>query len=246
MMMDDFLNQLGITKANANERISGSVLGGSLNTYGIKSLKNISITNRKAVTLSLIGYTKTYLSSPEFKKQYQAMKDKYKPTEAVAQTPAEFREEYISRIKKSVAEMEASVKKADANTKPIFEKVLLDGQTNLKDAEDPNNKMFVRYAANYDQLVKDNKRNYEYQLAQWEKNYPSNHLLYVEKRLIEFLDATKDVDFNAELIEKNGKKYFSNPVYERKGDRWKMAFRAGKEVVEPAREFAQKWIEEIN
>jgi hypothetical protein len=246
MMMDDFLKQLGITKANADERISGSILGGSINIYGIKNLKNIATGNRKAVTTSLLNYTKAYLNSPEFKKQYGAMKDKYKPTEAVAQTPAEFREEYISRVKKSVAEMEASVKKADANTKPIFEKVLLDGQKNLKEAEDPNNKMFVRYASNYDQLVKDNKRNYEYQLAQWEKNYPSNHLLYVEKRLTEFLDATKDVDFNAELVEKNGKKYFANPVYERKSDRWKMAFRAGREVVEPAREFAQKWIEEIN
>jgi hypothetical protein len=246
MLMDDFLKQLGITKANADERISGSILGGSLNTYGIKNLKSISIGNRQAVTLSLLGYTKTYLNSPEFKKQYQVMKDRYKPTEVVAQTPAEFKGEYISRLKKSLAEMEASVKKADANTKPIFEKILLDGQKNLKDAEDPNNKMFVNYEKNYEQLVKDYKRNYEHQLVEWEQKYPSNHLQHVKKRLKEFLDATNDVDFNAELVEKNNKKYFVNPAYERKSDRWKMAFRAGKEVVEPAREFAQKWIEEIN
>lgn len=244
--MDDFLKQLGITKANADEKISESILGGSLNTYGIKNVKNIASGNRKAVEVSVLNYTKTHLNSPEFKKQYLALKDKYKPTETIAQTPAEFREENISRIKKSIAEMEASVKKADANTKPIFEKILLDGQKNLKEAEDPNNKMFTRYSNNYDQLVKDNKRNYEHQLAEWEKKYPSNHLLYVKKRLHEFLDATKDVDFNAELVEKNGKKYFVNPAYERKGDRWKMAFRAGKDVVEPAREFVQKWMEEIN
>lgn len=244
--MDDFLKQLGITKTNADERISGSVLGGSFNTYGIKNLKNITLGNRKDVTTSLLNYTKTYLNSPDFKKQYLAMKDKYKPTETIAQTPAEFREEYISRIKKSVSEIEASIKKADATTKPIFEKVLLDAQKSLKDAEDPNNKMFTRYASNYDQLGKDNKRNYEHQLAQWEKNYPSNHLLYVKKRLIEFLDATKDVDFSAEIVEKNGKKYFVNPAYERKSDRWKMAYRAGKEVIEPARDFVQKWVEEIN
>ena len=142
--------------------------------------------------------------------------------------------------------MEVSVKKADPATKPIFEKIYVDAQKNLKEAEDPENKMFKRYEANYDQLVKDQKRTYEYQLGEWEKNYPSNHLQYVKKRLNEFLDATNDIDFNAELIEKNGKKYFVNPSYERRSDRWKMAYRAGKEVVIPAREFAEKWIEEIN
>ncbi|MGI8599505.1 MAG: hypothetical protein ACR2KB_09630 [Chitinophagaceae bacterium] len=120
--MDDFLKQLGITKANANEKISGSILGGSLNTYGIKNVKNIASGNRKAVAVSVLNYTKTHLNSPEFKKQYFALKDKYKPTETITQTPAEFREENISRIKKSIAEMEASVKKADAKPNPFLRK----------------------------------------------------------------------------------------------------------------------------
>jgi hypothetical protein len=67
----------------------------------------------------------------------------------------------------------------------------------------------------------------------------------VKKRLQEFLNTTNGIDFSAELTEKNGKKVFVNPDYERKDGRWKMAFRAGKEVVEPARNFVQKWIGEI-
>jgi len=70
-------------------------------------------------------------------------------------------------------------------------------------------------------------------------------LLFIKKRLEEFLNTTKDIDFAAELAEKNGKKIFLNPDYERKDNRWKMAFRAGKEVVEPARDFVQKWTAEI-
>jgi hypothetical protein len=63
--------------------------------------------------------------------------------------------------------------------------------------------------------------------------------------LQQFLDETKDIDFSAELVERNGKKYFANKAYEQKSSRWKMAFRAGREVVEPARVFVKQWLTEI-
>jgi hypothetical protein len=40
-------------------------------------------------------------------------------------------------------------------------------------------------------------------------------------------------------------KIFVNPVYQRKSNRRKMAYRAGKELVEPARAFAEQWLGEI-
>jgi hypothetical protein len=244
-MVDDFFKQLGITKTNADEKIAGSILGGSIDIYGIKNAKNIALGNRKAVVLDLLNYTKKYVNSPAFAKQYLAMKEQYKPKESIAQTPEAMKAENIANAKKFVTDMEATVKKADPSMKSIFEKSLLDAQKNLKDAEDPNNKQYIRYAKNYEGLVKTFKENYNFQLAEWEKRYPANHLLYIKVRLQEFQGATKDIDFAAELKVKNGKKIFVNPDYERKDNRWKMAFRAGKEVVEPAREFVQKWIEEI-
>lgn len=59
------------------------------------------------------------------------------------------------------------------------------------------------------------------------------------------LDATKDIDYNAELVEKYNKKRFVNPAYESKNTEWKQGFRAGKEVTEPARAFVQKWLNEL-
>ena len=59
------------------------------------------------------------------------------------------------------------------------------------------------------------------------------------------LDVTKDVDFNASLKEQYGKKKFVNPAYEAKRPEWKMAFRAGKEVTEMTRAFAQQWLNEL-
>jgi hypothetical protein len=245
-LTDDFLKQLGISKPGADEKITGGILDGSVDMYGVKNAKNILTGNRKAVVIDLLNYTKKHVNSTAFLKQYDAMKQSYKPKETIAKTPQEVKAEAIKNAKQFIADMEAAVKKADASMKPIFEKNLVAAHKNLKDAEDPNNKHHVSYEKNYPALVKNFKENYAAQIAAWEIKYPSNHLLYIKKRLLEFMDATKDIDFSAELVTKNGKRVFVNPVYERKDNRWKMAFRAGKEVVEPAREAIQKWIEEIN
>jgi hypothetical protein len=57
---------------------------------------------------------------------------------------------------------------------------------------------------------------------------------------------TQGIDFNAALKESGGNKVFVNPAYEKKSNKWKMAFRAGKEVTEAARAFAQQWLKELN
>jgi hypothetical protein len=244
-LADDFLKQLGISKAAADEKITGAFLGGGFDPYGLKNAKNIALGNRKAIILDVLAYAKVQASGPAFIKQYTEMKNRAKPTESTTETPEAFKAANIARAKKFVADTEASLKKADAGMKPVFEKLLTTAQKNLQEAEDPNNKMYTRYAANYEGYVKMIKENYSRQMAEWEKRYPTNQLLYVKMRLQEFMDVTKDIDFGAELFTKNGKKYFVNPAYESKGYYWKMAFRAGKEAVEPAREFVQKWIEEI-
>lgn len=74
-----------------------------------------------------------------------------------------------------------------------------------------------------------------------EKLYPADANEMVKQRLQEFLDISKTVDFDAEL---QGS-MFKNPAYERKSPQWKMCYRAGKEVVEAAREEADKWLKEL-
>lgn len=244
-LADDFLKQLGITQQAADEKIANSILGGYIDSYGIRNAKNIALGNRKAVTLDLLNYIKKYTGSAAFEKEYNEMKDRYKPTEYIPQTPEEMRSEMISDAKSAVVKSEEMLRKSDPSFKTIFEKNVEDSKKALKDAEDPNNKHYIAYTKNYPQAVKNYKAGYERAIADWNTKYPSNPLLFVKKRLEEFLNATKDIDFTAELTERNGKKIFVNPEYERKNNRWKMAFRAGREVVEPARDFVQKWFAEM-
>ena len=242
---DDFLKQLGITKQSADEKITNSILGGYIDSYGIKNARNIALGNRKAVTLDLLSYIKKYVNSPAFVKEYNDLRDRNKPKEQILETPDEMQVKEIASRKKAVADIEENLKTANASVKKFFESSLEQARKALKEAEDPNNKYIVAYRKNYPQSAKTFKESYDRSIADWNSRYPQNQLLFVKKRLQEFLDVTKDIDFSAELTEKNGKKIFVKPEYEHKDSRWKMAFRTGKEVVEPARDFIQKWMDEI-
>lgn len=243
---DDFLQQLGIGKSDADEKITNSMLGGYLDAYGLKNAKNIALGNRTAVAKDLLSYTKKHISSEAFKKEYAAIRESNKPAPAPkAETPEEMRASMIRNAKEGVQQAEQSLKNATPEFKPVFEDVLKAAKQNLKDAENPENKYIKSYAKNYDALVVSMKQSDENRLKEWEKEYPADHMPLIKTRLEQFLEETKDIDYKAELVEKKGRKYFVNPAYERKGNRWKMAFRAGKEVVEPARAFVQQWIGEI-
>ncbi len=242
----DFLKELGISKTEADNKITNSILGGYLDASGARNAKNILLGNRTAVAKDLLSYVKEYVNSMPFKNEYKALKEGNKPAENKPKTPEEIRRETVDAYKKSVAQMEETIKKADAKYKPMFEQALAESKKLLKDAEDPNNKSMAGYAKAYPDMVKASEASYAGQLKQWEEKYPVNQMLFVKQRLQQFLDETSGIDFTAVLTEKNGKKLFVNPDYEKKSNRWKMAFRAGKEVVEPARAFVQQWIAEIN
>lgn len=227
---DDFLKQLGLSKPGAEEKIRHGFLSGSFDAYGVKNLKNVAAASRVALANDILAYSKKYVSTADFIKNYEELRNYHKPTFQKIQTPAE---------------MEESYKKADASMKPIFEKMLESNRAELKKAEDPNNKSVVNYAKEYDDMVKSNQENYDRKIKAWEEKYPSNHLFYVKKRLQQFMDETEAIDFDAALTTKGNKQYFVNRAYESKGNRWKMAFRAGKEVVTTARSFVQQWMNEI-
>ena len=242
---EDFFQQLGISKTSADEKITNSLLGGYLDQYGLKNAKNIATGNRAGVANSLLVYTKQYTGGEAFQKEYRQLRENNKPQAQNVQTPEEMRTGMIEQYKKSLTETEASMKKSDASMKNIFEPIIATLKQQLKDVEDPNNKMIANYKKNYPEMIKSLEASNKQRLAEWEQKYPANQQLFLKARLQQFLEETGNIDFGAQLVEKNGKKYFADPAYEHMGNRWKLAFRAGKEVVEPARVFVQKWIDEI-
>ena len=68
----------------------------------------------------------------------------------------------------------------------------------------------------------------------------------LKRRLQSFLDATADVDFEAEIKGEGGSRRFVDKQYEARPPEWKMCFRAGKEASDAARAFAKGWLEELS
>lgn len=242
---DEFFKQFGITKTSANEKIMNSFLGGYLDAYGLKSAKEIAVNNRSSVTTTLLEYAKTYVSGDEFKQAYADMREQHKPEKQVLQSPESMQEDMINNLTKSIAETEAAYNKADESMKAIFGPVLESSRQMLKDYQDPDNPMIASYRQNFDYMVQMNEEGFQKQIDDWNIQYPVNPDLYVKMQLEEFLLQTENIDFNAQVVKKDDKLVFVKPEYEYKSNNWKMAYRAGKEVVLPAREFVKNWIDGI-
>jgi hypothetical protein len=242
---NEFLKQLGITKATADNKMNSGFLLGSFDEYGLSKAKSIAAGNRAAIVKDVVAYAKKHVTSEMFIRQYNEMRNNGRPAASTLQTPEEMQKELIENARKNLAEAEANYKKADASLKPVFETVLKEAKKQKAEAENPNNKMLSSYRKNYAAGVKNAEESNKRLMAEWEAKYPANHMLYIKIKLQQFLDDTKDIDFNAELVSKNDKKIFVNKAYESKGNRWKMAFRAGKETIETGRTLVQQWITEI-
>lgn len=246
-LADDVWKLLGITKQSGEEKIQNSFTYGYLYYYGVKNAKNIAVNDRAAIARDLMEYTKTYVSGPAFKKYYEQLRLSSKPQEPAKKTlrtVEQIQKEEIAKTEKSIKETEKNMKEMPQYAKSM-EPVLDMLKKNLKEYQNPNNPMFASIAMGEKYQQENDLNNYKESLATWEKNYPENINLFIAEKLRKMLDNTKGIDYNAELVEKWGKKRFVNPNYESKNQEWKQGFRAGKDVTEPARAFAQKWLNEL-
>jgi hypothetical protein len=243
----DVWAQLGLTDKDGAEHVKESFIYGYLQYAGISKARHIAEGDRAAVAKDMLSFTKTYLKGEEFKKAYEQERARKKPQEPAAKprSEAEIRQKSIDEIKQSIANIEKGMKTANAEMKKIFQEGLTTLQNQLKEYEDPNSEMIKL-------MAQGEVQNYEYQLnaykedlKKWEKEYPADPAPFVKRRLEQMLEATSGIDYGAQLTERNGKKYFVKPEFERKSSHWKMGFRAGKEVTETARTFVQQWVKEL-
>lgn len=244
---DDIWKMLGITKQAGSEKIKNSFMSEHLDHYGLKNLKNIALQNRVAIAKDLLIYTRDYVSSPVFKNQYDDMRRDAKPAEPVLKplrTTEQIQKDEIAKTEKSIKDAEKTIKEFPDMAKtlqPVIEML----RKTLKDYQDPKNKYFG-YIAQGEKYEQENEvKRFKERTQQWESWYPASASQFIAARLQKMLDATRDIDYNAGLVEKYGKKRFVNPAYESKNQEWKQGFRAGKDVTESARTFAQNWLSEL-
>lgn len=242
----DLWGQLGVSKERGTASIKESFLNGYF-YYSGRNIKNILAGDRAAVAKDLLAYTKEYVNTEAFAKDYEASRQWSKPVlPEAAKTEAVIRQKFIDDAKKGVGNLEKLLKTTtDASMKKSLQEALEQTKQSLKDYEDPNSemiKMAVQGAQNqYDYRLKA----YQEQIKAWEEHTPAGVKALIKVRLQQLLKVTRDVDFNAQLTGRDGKKVFVNKEYEAKPAEWKMAFRAGKEVTSTVRAFATEWLKEV-
>ncbi|HCV43019.1 MAG TPA: hypothetical protein DGH68_06010 [Bacteroidetes bacterium] len=161
---------------------------------------------------------------------------------------AQQRKEQKEQLQKSIRETEAGMKSVPADQQEMMRGIVTTLKEQLKTLDDPNNPMFSKQMEemvqqSYASQMEEHKNN----LARWGKEYPLTPKEMIKRWLTEFLEVSKDIDFNAKLISGDGgKRRFANPEYERKPDNWKRCYRAGKETIEAGRASAKQWLEELN
>ena len=245
---DDIWDQLGLSRQSGDENIRESFLQGYIFNYGARSAKNIAEGKRAAVTKDLLTYTKQYISSDVFIKEYEKRRQAGKPHEPqkkTARSRDEIRSELIDQTKKAIAELEKNMSTFTADVKKTMNEMLTNQKQQLKEYQDPNNELIEIMTQGEKMAVENDLKNYQQILKKWEDDYPVSSSLFIRKRLQQYLDIVNTVDFSAALKDAGGKKKFVSDNYERKSNDWKKVYRAGKEVNDVAKAFASAWIKEL-
>jgi len=245
---DDLWKLLGITQQQGSDQIRNSFLNNYFDYYAARNAKNILGGNRAAVAKSLLAYTKQVISSPAFAREYEKQRAGAKPAapETKGRTKEEIRKEKIDETREQIKKTEEILKTADASVREAMQGVLQIYQQNLKDYQDPGNEMIGLFYQQELLMHEADMDRYREDYSRWEEAYPAEVNVLLRNRLRKYLDLAATVDFEAALTERNGKKKFVRQEYEAKNTDWKMIYRAGKEVYEAARPFAEQWIKELD
>lgn len=245
-LADDIWKQLGLSKIEGTNNVKESFFLGYFHHYGAKNARNLAVGNRAAIAKDLLTYTKQYINGPLFKKEYEKYRMDGRPSEPEyrARTRTAISKDRVAETEKQIRKTEEIMLKPDM--KKIMEPSLEIMKKNLVELKDTNSKMITNYWQGEQWDYQQSMRSYKERYARWEKEYPATVQELIKKRLEKYLELANTVDFTAELKQVGKKFKFVDQKYEGKAYDWKMIFRAGKEVYNVAKPFAEQWIKELS
>lgn len=243
-VVKNIFDELEIAEAEAREYIFGNFKEGNLSFPYSSVIKGIATGKRAGMVKELGDYIRRYSSSPAFLQEYKEARESAKPA-APADKAAKVKAR-LEEIKRDIESNEKGMKEATGDMKKLYEatiQMLKAEQKALQDPKDPQHGLFMSNLSDGDDL---NAEQYAAAMKEFEKEYPANVQVLIKRRLQEFLTLTADIDFDAKLIERGGRKRFADPKLEAKDETWKRCFRCGRETITAARAYAQQWLKELN
>jgi hypothetical protein len=240
----DIVKQVGISEEEAGDFVWWNLSGESFSYPRSAELKQKSGSEKATMVKEIFAYAKKYSQSESFKEKYREARENSRPQPPEKPEPVE---EMRSRMKKegqaSIAEMEKSVASMAKDQQEMLKPTIEMMKEQVKSYDDPDNPMFSKdmekmMIQGYEMQMEQHKK----AMAEWEQKNPDAPTAMIKRRLEKFLEETKDVDFNAKLVDG---RVFANREYEMKPSNWKMCYRAGREPVEAARAYVTEWLKEL-
>ena len=242
----DVFQQLSVPKADAGREVLDALASGSPNYYRVRNaFKAAAPAARAALVEQVLAWTRAYVNSPQFAKDYAAYREQARPSapEARASVDAELAAQRKEQ-EQSLAEMKAALKDMPAEMRKEMEKNIKEMEKAFRDAN-ANKDVQAAMREQIEAEQESAKQQYADDLERWKEDYPADPKVLIRQRLSDFLAETDDVDFDAKLVKGGSKMRFADEDYESRSSEWKLAYRAGKPATDAARAFAKGWLAEL-
>jgi hypothetical protein len=238
----DVLSDFGISEGRAREAFFDSFASGSVSLVGnVQVFKAASPQVRASMVKTVTALARTYAESSDFARRYADHREANAPDPL---PPAKTADDVLAKqradYEKQVAEMRAMFDEITPQQRVVLERGFDEMFARFDAMEKDGTKAQLTDLLNA-QRERDVQA-YEARMKEFERDFPKDSGALVAMRLRRFLDATRDLDFSARLVERDGKMRFADPALEARPAEWKMCFRAGQPATQSAREFAQSWL----
>ena len=241
----DHLARLGITAGRAREAVFDSFITDTLSVAGNNEVfKAASPAARVAIVNFALSLARTFVESDDFKRRYADHREANGPDplppipsadEVLAKQRAGF-EDQVEQMRKLFDQITPEQRVTLEEGWKDMRRQLTEMETGPRRAE-----LDIALRQQYAAL----SREREAAMKELDAVWPTDHRTLVAQRLRHFLDVSKDVAYDARLLDNDGAKVFADPALEARPKEWKMCFRAGKPATDAARAFAQKWLSDL-
>ncbi|TNE80051.1 MAG: hypothetical protein EP332_08860 [Bacteroidetes bacterium] len=237
---EDIFTTLQIPAWEGKLRIRENIIREYLSLPNQPSLKMTPVEKRAELVKRLGAEIKKDINSLEFAASYKQYLEENQPQRPKGQDIAE----RIAELKKEIKTMEADREAADDEYKPLYDMTIAELKKEMEIIQNPNHPEYSLYVVQVG-MSPEEQAQFMNDSIEFAKINPPLVKDMVKLRLEAFLAFTADIPFDANLVERNGKKYFVKEELEAKSSDWKQCFRAGKETIQAGRNFAEAWLKEL-
>jgi hypothetical protein len=241
----DHLAALGISEGRAREAVFDSFITDTLSIAGNNEVfKAATASARVALVNFALSLARAFAESDDFKRRYADHREANGPDPL---PPPPSADDVLAKQRAGFEEQVEQMRK-------LFDQITPEQRATLEEGWKDMRRQLTEMEtgprrAELDQALKQQytalSRQRDLAMQELDAIWPADHRSLVAARLRHFLEVSKDVAYDARLVDKAGKKVFADPALEAKPNEWKMCFRAGKPATDAARTFAQTWLRDL-